>query len=138
MYLLFVVGNKGSSSTQSKPNKKAEKAEIDFLNMDPVDTETLFAKPSSAATITLPKTVLAERSQQWHLLPEDLHMTSDTLLRLFMKPEGKTVRVLLVSSLFILTYIHRWFSACNIQKHLRILMQMTLLAPKKYRLLVGI
>lgn len=86
------IGGKGSTATsQAKSSRKAEKAELDFLKMNPVDTETLFAKPSSAAIITLPKTVLAERSQQWHLLPEDLHMSSDTLLRLFMKPEGKTV-----------------------------------------------
>lgn len=80
-----------STSSSSSAKQKKPKGVLEF-NIDDdteIDLEALFVKPASAATITLSKAMIEERSLKNNLLPDDLHFSSVNFLRLFTKPDWK-------------------------------------------------
>lgn len=67
-----------------RPRQAKKEFTLDF-EAAPVDISTIFVK-GNPATITLSRTMLDERREKDHLLPEDLHYSSSELLHLFINP----------------------------------------------------
>eukprot|EP00842_Homolaphlyctis_polyrhiza_P004828 jgi/Hompol1/5346/HPOL_004350-RA len=73
-----------SASTLKKPRQPAH---IDFITGDPVDRSSILA-PSTKSSL-LPKQ--SRRVASKHLLPVDLHITSKTFVKYFLKPDMNIV-----------------------------------------------
>ena len=82
------INSNSKSSSGSRRVSKVEKVAIDFIN-SVIDFRQIFAKPSTSNQISLPKSSIVERSENDHLLPDDLHFSSGSLLKLFIKPTWK-------------------------------------------------
>ena len=84
------VNNSSISSANSKIRRssKVEKVAMDFIN-SVIDFRQIFSKPSSSNQISLTKASIIERNENDHLLPDDLHFSSASLLKLFIKPSWK-------------------------------------------------
>ncbi|KAG9295688.1 hypothetical protein G9A89_001705 [Geosiphon pyriformis] len=79
---------KEKSETSIQVFKRREKrvsSFIDFKNADYIDENVLFVKGGSS--ICLPK---SSEFFNWHLLPDDMHFTSQKLFLLFLKPRDKS------------------------------------------------
>ena len=76
------------TQSKSRRSSKVEKAAIDFLN-SVIDFRQIFSKPTNSSQITLTKASIIERNENEHLLPNDLHFSSASLLKLFIKPSWK-------------------------------------------------
>ncbi|OLL24718.1 Condensin complex subunit 2 [Neolecta irregularis DAH-3] len=71
-----------SSSAEPRKRKEKEVFQIDFMDADNLDEDSLFSQ--GGATIYLPKTQW--KSTTRNLLPDDIHFSSKQLLSLFIKP----------------------------------------------------
>lgn len=75
-----------TSEIVKKPRKEKEVSSIDFFSTEgQIDEDVIFTQ--GGASINLPKSQWSSRSR--NLLPEDKHFTSDSLLRLYLKPKTK-------------------------------------------------
>ena len=83
-----IVNNNKTTLTSTRKASKTEKAAIDFINSI-IDFRQIFSKPSNSNLISLNKAAILERNEQDHLLPNDLHFSSASLLKLFIKPTWK-------------------------------------------------
>lgn len=90
------VSNNNNSSEnivtgKSRRASKVEKVAIDFIN-SVIDFHQIFSKPSTSNQISLSKSSILERNENDHLLPDDLHFSSGSLLKLFIKPTWKMTK----------------------------------------------
>lgn len=84
-------GNAGNQTKSRRSSSKTEKVAIDFIN-SVIDFRQIFSKPTTAGQISLTKAAILERNEQDHLLPDDLHFSSNSLLKLFIKPNWKPAK----------------------------------------------
>ena len=77
-----------TTTTKSRRTSKVEKVAIDFIN-SVIDFRQIFSKPTTSGQISLTKAAILERNEHDHLLPDDLHFSSTSLLKLFIKPNWK-------------------------------------------------
>lgn len=84
------TGNNNPMTNNSKTRKstKVEKVAINFIN-SVIDFRQIFSKPTSSNQISLTKASIIERTENEHLLPDDLHFSSGSLLKLFIKPSWR-------------------------------------------------
>ena len=78
-------------AAETKKRKEKEPFEIDFAA--PLDTstyDTLYTQAASNTAIVMPKKDWKSKSR--HLLPDDKHFSSKSLLRLFLKPKARIGR----------------------------------------------
>ena len=78
-------------ATETKKRKEKEPFEIDFST--PLDTntyDTLYNQAASNTAISMPKKDWKSKSR--HLLPDDKHFNSKSLLSLFLKPKARIGR----------------------------------------------
>lgn len=78
-------------ATETKKRKEKEPFEIDFST--PLDTsthDTLYTQAASNTAISMPKKDWKSKSR--HLLPDDKHFNSKSLLSLFLKPKARIGR----------------------------------------------
>lgn len=80
--------NNSNPVTKSRKNSKVEKVAIDFIN-SVIDFRQIFSKPTTSSQISLTKAAILDRNEHDHLLPDDLHFSSASLLKLFIKPNWK-------------------------------------------------
>jgi condensin complex subunit 2 len=77
-----------NTKSRSRKNSKVEKVAIDFVN-SVIDFRQIFSKPTTSGQISLTKAAILERNEHDHLLPDDFHFSSSSLLKLFIKPNWK-------------------------------------------------
>lgn len=81
----------GDKPTETKKRKEKEPFEIDFAApMENNIHDTLYTQAASNSAISMPKKDWKSKSR--HLLPDDKHFNSKSLLSLFLKPKARIGR----------------------------------------------
>jgi condensin complex subunit 2 len=76
---------------ETKKRKEKEPFELDFsAPLDPATADLIYTQASSNSTISMPKKDW--KSKNRHLLPDDKHFSSKSLLCLFLKPKARIGR----------------------------------------------
>lgn len=84
------VGFASSKPAVGVPKESRRRAATVFdFEAEGPDAGSLFAKPTSASTITLTRQAITERAAKSHCLPDDFHFSSANLLGLFCKPNWR-------------------------------------------------
>lgn len=76
-----------AATTATRQRKVKEPFVIDFESPSTVKAAELFAKPKARAPATVLKSMPAQDGNSY-LLPDDMHFSSASLLRLFLKPKA--------------------------------------------------
>lgn len=85
------IKDSNKPTTETKKRKEKEPFEVDFsAPLDSATSDILYTQASSNSAIIMPKKDWKSKSR--HLLPDDKHFNSKSLLSLFLKPKARIGR----------------------------------------------